>query len=162
MGELVIRGSILSDRLSPKDQERVELPELARLTREIQDNVMSLRAQPIRQAFSRNMITFSLASFDLDRTKEELFEDNKMMKNVAQLGKFIDSLQTRLRTEQKQVPRLVSPYYTYLRFDTTGRAANRRVAQWQVPATRLPVVIVSTLEQAEFLDFVGRQRAARG
>jgi two-component system chemotaxis sensor kinase CheA len=53
VGELVIRNSILSDRLSPKDQERVELPELARLTREIQDNVMSLRAQPIRQAFSR-------------------------------------------------------------------------------------------------------------
>lgn len=53
VGELVIRGSILSDRLSPADQERVELPELARLTREIQDTVMSLRAQPIRQAFSR-------------------------------------------------------------------------------------------------------------
>ena len=53
VGELVIRNSILSDRLSAKDQERVELPELARLTREIQDNVMSLRAQPIRQAFSR-------------------------------------------------------------------------------------------------------------
>jgi two-component system chemotaxis sensor kinase CheA len=53
VGELVIRGSILSDRLLPADQERVELPELARLTHEIQDNVMSLRAQPIRQAFSR-------------------------------------------------------------------------------------------------------------
>ena len=53
VGELVIRGSILSDRLSPADQERVELPELSRLTRQIQDNVMSLRAQPIRHAFSR-------------------------------------------------------------------------------------------------------------
>lgn len=53
VGELVIRGSILSDRLSPAEQERVELPELSRLTRQIQDNVMSLRAQPIRQAFSR-------------------------------------------------------------------------------------------------------------
>jgi two-component system chemotaxis sensor kinase CheA len=53
VGELVIRGSILADRLSPKDQERVELPQLSRLTREIQDTVMSLRAQPIRQAFSR-------------------------------------------------------------------------------------------------------------
>jgi two-component system chemotaxis sensor kinase CheA len=53
VGELVIHGSILSDRLSPADQERVELPDLARLTREIQDNVMSLRAQPIRHAFSR-------------------------------------------------------------------------------------------------------------
>lgn len=53
VGELVIRGSILSDRLSPAEQERVELSELSRLTRQIQDNVMSLRAQPIRQAFSR-------------------------------------------------------------------------------------------------------------
>lgn len=53
VGELVIRNSILNDRLAAEDQERVELPQLARLTREIQDNVMSLRAQPIRQAFSR-------------------------------------------------------------------------------------------------------------
>ena len=53
VGELVIHGSILADRLSPADQQKVELSQLARLTREIQDNVMSLRAQPIRQAFSR-------------------------------------------------------------------------------------------------------------
>ncbi|WP_114953988.1 chemotaxis protein CheA [Sphingosinicella terrae] len=53
VGELVIRGSILADRLSPADQERVELPQLSRLTRQIQDSVMSLRAQPIKQAFSR-------------------------------------------------------------------------------------------------------------
>jgi len=53
VSELVIRNSILTDRLSPADQQRVELPELARLTRQIQDNVMSLRAQPIKQAFSR-------------------------------------------------------------------------------------------------------------
>ena len=53
VGELVIRNSILADRLSPQDQERVELPQLSRLTRQIQDSVMSLRAQPIKQAFSR-------------------------------------------------------------------------------------------------------------
>lgn len=53
VGELVIRNSILTDRLGADDQERVELPQLGRLTREIQDNVMTLRAQPIRQAFSR-------------------------------------------------------------------------------------------------------------
>ena len=53
VGELVIRNSILADRLSPQDQERVELSQLSRLTRQIQDSVMSLRAQPIKQAFSR-------------------------------------------------------------------------------------------------------------
>jgi lipopolysaccharide export system permease protein len=102
----------------------------------------------IRQAFSRNMITFSLASFDLDRTKEELFAENKMMKNITQLGNFIDSLQKRLYTERSQVPLHVSPYYTFLHFDTTGQAANRRVEALQVPADKLPVVNVNMVEQA--------------
>jgi len=53
VGELVIRKSILADRLTPDMHEKVELPELSRLTRELQDSVMALRAQPIRQAFSR-------------------------------------------------------------------------------------------------------------
>jgi len=102
----------------------------------------------IRQAFKRNMITFSLASFDLSRTKEELFAENKMMKNIPQLESFIDSLQNRLRTERGQVPRQVAPYYTYLRFDTTGQAQNRRAEQVKVPDSRLPGVSVSLLEQA--------------
>lgn len=53
VGELVIRKSILADRLAPDMHDKVELPELSRLTRELQDSVMALRAQPIRQAFSR-------------------------------------------------------------------------------------------------------------
>ena len=53
VGELVIRNSILADRLSPSDQDKVELPQLSRLTRQIQDSVMGLRAQPIKQAFGR-------------------------------------------------------------------------------------------------------------
>jgi len=53
VGELVIRNSVLADRLAPADQEKVELPQLLRLTRQIQDGVMGLRAQPIAQAFNR-------------------------------------------------------------------------------------------------------------
>ena len=53
IGELVIRNSVLADRLSSVDQDKVELPQLLRLTRQIQDSVMGLRAQPIKQAFSR-------------------------------------------------------------------------------------------------------------
>lgn len=53
VGELVIRNSVLADRLSPADQEKVELPQMLRLTRQIQDGVMGLRAQPIAQAFNR-------------------------------------------------------------------------------------------------------------
>jgi two-component system, chemotaxis family, sensor kinase CheA len=80
VGELVIRGSILSDRLSPADQERVELPELARLTREIQDNVMSLRAQPIRQAFSR--VPRMLRDLSVETGKQVILEVSGEMTEV--------------------------------------------------------------------------------
>ncbi|QAY76608.1 chemotaxis protein CheA [Sphingosinicella sp. BN140058] len=80
VGELVIRGSILNDRLSPRDQERVELPELARLTREIQDNVMSLRAQPIRQAFSR--VPRMLRDLSAETGKQVILETTGEMTEV--------------------------------------------------------------------------------
>lgn len=72
VGELVIRGSILADRLSPADQERVELPQLSRLTRQIQDSVMSLRAQPIKQAFSR--VPRMLRELSLETAKQVALE----------------------------------------------------------------------------------------
>ncbi|MFY0687521.1 MAG: LptF/LptG family permease [Cyclobacteriaceae bacterium] len=45
-----------------------------------------------RTYFSRLDMVFSLSSFDLKRTKEELFRNNRQMKNVAELTKDIDSL----------------------------------------------------------------------
>ena len=47
----------------------------------------------IRQGFDHNMVTFSLASFDLNRTKEELFQTNRMMLNISQLHHSTDSVQ---------------------------------------------------------------------
>ncbi len=86
VGELVIRNSILADRLSPADQQRVELPELARLTREIQDNVMALRAQPIRQAFSRvpRMLRELCAATNKDVALEMSGESTEVDKSVIE------------------------------------------------------------------------------
>jgi two-component system chemotaxis sensor kinase CheA len=86
IGELVIQGSILSDRLAPADQERVELPQLARLTRQIQDNVMSLRAQPIRQAFSRvpRMLRDLMAATGKQVTLETIGETTEVDKGVLE------------------------------------------------------------------------------
>ena len=36
---------------------------------------------------------FSLSSFDLKRTKEELFQNNRQMKNISELNLDIDSLE---------------------------------------------------------------------
>ena len=102
----------------------------------------------IRQGFDHNMVTFSLASFDLGRTKEDLFKQNRMMLNIPQLHKSTDSVQKRLSTERMQLPRQMNAYYTFLRFDTVGRAANRRVEKWQVSPTKLSSVTAVTLQQA--------------
>ena len=86
IGELVIQGSILSDRLAPADHERVELPQLSRLTRQIQDNVMSLRAQPIRQAFSRvpRMLRDLMAATGKQVALETIGETTEVDKGVLE------------------------------------------------------------------------------
>ena len=102
----------------------------------------------VREGFKRNMITFSLASFNLDRTKQELFQTNRMMLNIPQLKHGSDSIQRTLSRERRQLPARLGGYYTYLRLDTTGRAQNKRLATWQVPAKRLPPLNASNVEQA--------------
>ena len=50
-----------------------------------------------RSSFDRLDMVFSLSSFDLKRTKEELFQNNRQMKNIAELSRDIDSLSTKKR-----------------------------------------------------------------
>ena len=102
----------------------------------------------VRQGFDHNLVTFSLSSFGTNRTPEQLFKENRMMLNISQLHTATDSVQKRLRVEQRQLPRAMNAYYTFMRFDTTGRAANRKVASWRVPVTRLPAPTASILQQA--------------
>lgn len=45
-----------------------------------------------RTKFKRMDMVFNLSSFDLKRTKEELFQNNRQMKNIAELTVDIDSL----------------------------------------------------------------------
>ncbi len=48
--------------------------------------------QMFRTKFERMDMVFNLASFDLQETKKELFENNRQMKNISALTKDIDSL----------------------------------------------------------------------
>jgi lipopolysaccharide export system permease protein len=102
----------------------------------------------IRQGFDHNVITFSLESFSLGRTKEELFKENRMMLNISQLKRSTDSVQKKMRMERHQVLRQTNAYFTFLRFDTLGQAANRKVQNWKVPATRLTATTSSIIQQA--------------
>ena len=102
----------------------------------------------VRQGFDHNVITFSLASFDLGHTKKELFQQNRMMLNIRQLHFATDSVQKKLHSEERQLPLALNGYYTYLRLDTTGRAANRRAEAVKVAPARLPPVTVLLVQQA--------------
>ncbi|RZK31785.1 MAG: YjgP/YjgQ family permease [Hymenobacter sp.] len=102
----------------------------------------------IRQAFKRNMITFSLSSFNLNETKKELFQTNRMMLNIPQLVHGSDSIQRMLARERKILPARLGGYYAYLRLDSTGRAHNRKLALLKVPADRLGTLNASQVEQA--------------
>ncbi|RYE89207.1 MAG: YjgP/YjgQ family permease [Cytophagaceae bacterium] len=102
----------------------------------------------VRQGFKRNMITFSLSSFNLNNTKKELFQTNRMMLNIPQLFKAADSVQKVLANRRRMVPLQLSGYYTYLRFDTLNQAAYKRVVAWQVPLRRLAPLTPAMVEQA--------------
>jgi lipopolysaccharide export system permease protein len=102
----------------------------------------------IRQNFQRNLITLSLSSFGLDRTKKELFKENKMMLNLQQLQHTTDSMHTRLFKERQQLVQQLNPYYSYLRLDTTGQASLQRVKTWQVPEKELSPESAQIMQQA--------------
>ncbi|MBG8554682.1 LptF/LptG family permease [Hymenobacter guriensis] len=102
-----------------------------------------------RQNFKRNLITFSLASFSLDRTKEELFSQNKMMQNLSQLQHYTDSLTQQVSKERRRTSLELNSYYTHMRVDTLGQAQRRRLAHWQrIPLSRLAPLSESLVQNA--------------
>ena len=102
----------------------------------------------VKQSFKRNMITFSLSSFNIKETQKELFKANRMMLNISQLRHSTDSIQQKLARQRHLLPLQLSGYYAFLRLDTTGQAQNRRLAKVQVPLRRLAPLGAPQLEQA--------------
>jgi lipopolysaccharide export system permease protein len=66
-----------------------------------------------RTKFDQLNIVFSLSSFDLKRTKEELFRNNRQMKNIAELTRDLDSLK---KVQKVQVFNVAKSSGTYLNF----------------------------------------------
>ncbi|MBD1396017.1 LptF/LptG family permease [Pontibacter sp. JH31] len=74
--------------------------------------------QFVREKFDASKIIFSLSSFNLDRTREELFSDNKMMKDIDQLNSVTDSLRRYKARETAMYAPNVDPFYMYFKADT--------------------------------------------
>lgn len=74
--------------------------------------------QFVREKFDATKIIFSLSSFELGRTREELFSDNKMMKNIVELTTVTDSLRRSSDRELRKYAPNVDPFYNYFKADT--------------------------------------------
>lgn len=92
----------------------------------------------LRQKFDSQKLYFNLASFNLDRTREELFKGSKMMLNIKELKYVTDSLRTQLGQEKKTSGIQISSYYTYLPVDSAKRAAKPTITK--VVKRKLPPV----------------------
>ena len=64
----------------------------------VKGRVRIFKAPPFaRSSFKHSRIVFSMASFDLKRTREELFKGNRVMKNVSELRHDVDSMQEEVK-----------------------------------------------------------------
>ena len=89
--------------------------------------------QFVREKFDASKIIFSLSSFNLDRTREELFSDNKMMKNISQLTTVTDSLRRYNADERARYALTVDPFYMYFKADTGEVKNGLKIAKDSLP-----------------------------
>lgn len=67
----------------------------------------------LRNDFEKSKLVFSLESFNLQRTQEELFASNKIMRNVSELTKDVDSLNSATDTLIKVTFNSIKPFYNF-------------------------------------------------
>lgn len=68
-----------------------------------------------RLNFKSYELKFDLSSFNLSRTKEELFKDNYQMLNISQLAYYEDSLGRIMKSKRKEVIDFSRPYFQFYR-----------------------------------------------
>lgn len=121
------------------------------------ENIQENDAPFLRQQFSANRLMFNLSSFNLDRTREELFAENKMMKNVSQLHVVTDSLERQVKKERGLVAQNITPYYTYFRQNrhtpNAAKPAADLVVKKKIPAVDLGVVQMATNKARNLRSF---------
>ena len=84
-----------------------------------------------RNSFDETRLVFSLASFDLQRTKEEYFASHRRMKTMQELAQAIDSLKGEQMAIEYQAFNSSPTFYTYhLRYDSLmPKGLEQQVAQ---------------------------------
>ncbi|WP_425391052.1 LptF/LptG family permease [Ekhidna sp.] len=66
-----------------------------------------------RTEYGKMDMVFSLASFDLKRRKEELFQNNRQMKNISELAHDIDSFKVNLSKQKANFIQTTGRYFSF-------------------------------------------------
>jgi len=111
-------------------------------TRSIQDRNKGEPGEFVRSSFDRSQYIFSLSSFDLDQTPDELFAGNKMMKDITKLRVDIDSMNNSI---------IMSKYTVYKSWETINKYHMKDI--WKVPE--------DIKSRHDYLDSMQRVKADR-
>lgn len=69
--------------------------------------------QFVESNFSKSRMIFSLESFQMKRTQEQLFSNNRYMKSVSELDYIADSVHKEYKTLQAAGPNNIRPYFNF-------------------------------------------------
>jgi lipopolysaccharide export system permease protein len=67
-----------------------------------------------RSQFSKAQVVFDLSSFNLERTDKKFFQGNRIMRNLNELNKDIDSTRREILTQRLNYYQYRPSYFTYL------------------------------------------------
>ena len=81
----------------------------------------------VRSEFESQKVVFSLASFDLTRTKEELFASNRLMKNSFDLKNDADSMKTAFTDMTEEVKEHSFKFFDFHMQDIVGIYKQRAI-----------------------------------
>jgi lipopolysaccharide export system permease protein len=114
----------------------------------------------LRNKFDAQKIVFSLASFDLKRTKEELFSSNRLMKNSQQLKIDVDSMKFEFADKTEEVKEHSFKFFDYHLQDIVGvykerafeREAKKRSEEEQREADKFEKKELKDKQEKDKLD----------
>jgi len=103
--------------------------------------------------FKKTKLVFSLASFDLKRTQEELFATNKYMLNVRQLKYNVDSLSKQRDSIRAHIYSSLKPFFSYqfhepLKKPSISPAKKDSILHMQFDPTQKTLVLNRATNQA--------------
>ncbi|GAB4242979.1 MAG: hypothetical protein Tsb0034_20630 [Ekhidna sp.] len=105
-----------------------------------------------RTEYTRMDLVFSLSSFDLKRRKEELFQNNRQMKNIKELSHDIDSFKVEI---VKQKARFIQNTQRYFQYHLDDKPYIEEQGTWKRDTTKTKDVtlVPASMFPANLFDF---------